>query len=217
MLVQKTKLKTSTEKISDVHSIQEQASTSSNKELPYDGCSKKEQSNNTTSAEHNGDKNCQAEKCDMWPMKHKMDMWSNGPAMLIQHKMSKKQIVPQEDDKNCQSAKYYEPNKDQVKSMCSDKKCKENINMQPVKPQMDMQFKKPAPLMQSTFKEKHVPLYKDKNCQATIFVYDDSKSQSTMKMCSDKNCQEIINMQSVTNTNDMQLSKPTRLCNDKNC
>ena len=34
---------------------------------------------------------------------------------------------------------------------------------------------KPAPVMQSSFKEKHVPLYKDKNCQATICEYDDSK------------------------------------------
>ena len=43
-------------------------------------------------------------------------MQSNVPEMLIQHKMSKKQVPP-EDDKNCQSKKYYEPNKDQVKFM----------------------------------------------------------------------------------------------------
>ena len=45
------------------------------------------------------------------------DMGSNRLAMLIQHKMtknSKKQIVPQEDDKNCKSTTYYELNKDQV-------------------------------------------------------------------------------------------------------
>ena len=53
-------------------------------------------------------KNCQAEKSNMLPVKPQMNMQSNGPAMLIQHKMSKKQIMPQEDDKNCQSTKYYE-------------------------------------------------------------------------------------------------------------
>ena len=92
----KNKLKTSAEKISDVWSRDKQYSTSSNKELFNDGFSKEEQSNN-------GDKNCQAEKCDMWPVKPQMDMWSNGPTMLIQHRLTKKsKIVPQEDDKNCQ-------------------------------------------------------------------------------------------------------------------
>ena len=38
----------------------------------------------------------------MWPVKPKMGMWSNGPAVPIQNKMSMKQIVPQVDDKNCQ-------------------------------------------------------------------------------------------------------------------
>ena len=37
----------------------------------------------------------------MWPVKPAMDMWSNRPAVLIQTKMSKKQIRPQDDDKNC--------------------------------------------------------------------------------------------------------------------
>ena len=83
-----------------------------------------------------------------------------------------------------------------------------SVNMQPVKPKMDMQLQKP--IMNSNNK-KLVGLAKDKNCQATV------------KMCSDKKCQENINMQSVTNTNDMQLPKPAvpyeyrRLCKDKNC
>ena len=47
----KTKLKTSTKKISEVCSIQEQSSTSSNREQFYDGCFKKEESKQ--------DKNCQ--------------------------------------------------------------------------------------------------------------------------------------------------------------
>ena len=75
--------------------------------------------------------------------------------------------------------------------------------------------------MQSNFKEKHVPLHKDKNCQATISEYDDFKGQSSMS--SDKNCQENINKQSVTNTNNMWLPKAAvlhkyrRLCSAKNC
>ena len=50
------------------------------------------------------DKNCQAEKSvNMQPKKPEKDMWSNGPAMLIQYKMTKKSnTVKQEDDKNCQ-------------------------------------------------------------------------------------------------------------------
>ena len=44
-------------------------------------------------------KNFQAEKCvHMQPKKPANDMWSNGSAMLIQHKLQKSQ----EDDKNCQ-------------------------------------------------------------------------------------------------------------------
>ena len=82
-------------------------------------------------------KNCQAdESVYMCPKKPKKDMQLNEPAILIQHKKLKKQIVPQEDDKNCQFTKYNEPNKEQVKLECSDKKCQENenIDMWPVKP-----------------------------------------------------------------------------------
>ena len=132
----------------------------------------------------------------MWPMKPKKDMQSNGSAMLIQYKMSKKQIVPQKDDKNCQSKKYYG-------SKCSDKNCKENknIDMWPVKPQMKVQSKKSA--------MKLIGLASDKNCQATI---SDKKQKKI-----DKNCQ-TSDMRSVTNTNNMWLPKPAirRLCSDKN-
>ena len=55
--------------------------------------------------------------------------------------------------------------------------------------------------------EKQVPLSKDNSCKSTR-IYKKS-------MCSDKNCQENINMQSGTNTDDVQLTKPVRLCKDK--
>ena len=71
----------------------------------------------------------------------KKDMQSNGPALLIQHKMLKKQ----EEDKNCQSKKCY------GSKVCGDKKCQAtkyykeidkqcqtNVIMWPVKPQMDV-------------------------------------------------------------------------------
>ena len=74
--------------------------------------------------------------------KPQKDMQSNRPAMRIQHKMtkkSKKQIVPQEDDKNYQSTKYFES------KIYSDKKCQEkSANTWPVEPQMDMWPKEPA-------------------------------------------------------------------------
>ena len=91
-----------------------------------------------------------------------------------------------------------------------------------VKPQMDVQSKKPA--MKSSSNKELNGLVKDNNCQATMShkkqkkcEYNDSKSQSFQ--CSDKNCQENINMQSVTNTNAMHLPKPVirRLCKDKTC
>ena len=102
-------------------------------------------------------------------------MQSNRPAMRIQHRMtkkSKKQIVPQEDDKNYQSTKYFES------KIYSDKKCQEkSANTWPVEPQMDMWPKEPA--IQSSFKKKYVPLSKDNNCKSTR-MYKKS-------MCSDKN------------------------------
>ena len=85
---------------------------------------------------------------------------------------------------------------------------------------------------------KLIELAKDKSCQATMShkkeiecEYKDSKSQSTVKyVCSNKKCQENIrtrkprsDMQSVTNTDIVQLPKPAvpyeyrRLCKDKNC
>ena len=73
----------------------------------------------------------------------------------------------------------------------------ENVNMQPVKPQIDVQVK------------KHIPLHKENKL-----------------LCYDKNCQEIKRprkprsvMQSVTKeeNTDMWLPQPARLCSDKNC
>ena len=87
-----------------------------------------------------------------------------------------------------------------------------NVNMWPVKPQMDVQLR------------KHIPLYKDKK-----YEYNDFKSQCTKEdklLCYDKNCQEIKRsrkpgnvMQSVTKEMHMQSAKPEirRLCSDKNC
>ena len=73
MLVRKPNLKSSNEEAPIVCSIQEQSSPGSNKEQFYDGCSKNEQSNGTYT-KNNGDKKCQAEKSDMWPVKPAMDM-----------------------------------------------------------------------------------------------------------------------------------------------
>ena len=100
-LVRKPKLKTSNE--APIVSSRD-GHLKSNKEKSN---SSKEQYNNTTCTRNNKNKNCQTEKCEMWPKKPQMDMWPNKPAMLIQHKMSRKQ-VPQEDDKNSQSTEYYE-------------------------------------------------------------------------------------------------------------
>ena len=93
-----------------------------------------------------------------------------------------------------------------------------------------MQLKKPAKLQSSYKKNELTYMYEVKNCQDTMCEYDDSKRQSTMKKCSDKNCQENENiemrakkpksdMQSMTNTDDMQLPKPAirRLHKDKYC
>ena len=89
--------------------------------------------------------------------------------------MSKKQIMPQEDDKNCQV------NMRPVKSkVCSDKKCQETKFMQPVKPKINMQsILRPAKL-QSSYKRKDQVKFNQASMK------DDLKSQSSM--CSDKNC-----------------------------
>ena len=73
--------------------------------------------------------------------------------------------MPQEDDKNCQD--HMKPVCDGTKSqstkynesVCFDKNCQEtqNINMQPVKPSMDMWSKEPAIQLQSSFKKKMYP------------------------------------------------------------
>ena len=125
-------------------------------------------------------------------------------------------------------------------SMCSHKKCQDKkcVNMLPVKPEMDIQSKE----SQSSFKKKHAPLCSDKNCQSTRCY-----KKSEYSKC-DKNCQSthfmwpkkpISNMQSVTKSSSMELSKPARkqvihkncqsiknykkmypvrpVCDDKNC
>ena len=81
-------------------------------------------------------------------------MQSNEAAMLIQHMMSKKHM-PQEDDKNCQSKRYYG-------LMCSDKNCQENenINMQPELQQMNVQ------LLKTAVSYEYRRLYSYKNCQS---------------------------------------------------
>ena len=121
----------------------------------------------------------------MWPAKPAIDMQSNRPAVPIQDKMSMQQIVPQEDDKNCQV---------NMKSMCSDKNSQENqnINMWPVKPEMDMQSPRPA------IPYKHTRLCSDKNCQSTTCY---KKKDQVKSLCSNKNCQE-------TKFNHMQPLKP---------
>ena len=117
-----------------------------------------------------------------------------------------KQILPQEDDKNCQSTKYYA-------SMCTDKKCQttkcykkvdkncQTSDIQLVEPKIDVQSMPRLAKIQSSYKK----------------YQDGFKSQ--FSICSDKNYQENINMWSVMPEMDMQLPKPAirRLCNDKNC
>ena len=125
--------------------------------------------------------------------------------MLIQHNKLQKS---QEDDKKCQN------NRRPLKSkMCSDKKCEERVVMWPVKTKKDMWLKKPAAkdknCQVTMHNKKQVPLSKDNSCKSTR-LYKKS-------MCFDKNCQENISMQSVTNTDDVRLTKPVRFCKDKTC
>ena len=198
----------------------------SNEEVPI-VCSSDEQSNNTTCTRNNENENCQAEKCDVQPKQPIKDVQSKRPAILIQHKLtkrSKKQIVPQEDDKNCQSTDYYEAKMYTDKKCQADKNCQTTSVIRPKKPLSDMwsvtkktdvQLLKPAVLHQYRQLSKH------KNCQATVCEYNDSKSQSIeyyeSKICSDKKCQEHINMQPVMPEMDMQLLEPAirRMCSEK--
>ena len=93
----------------------------------------------------------------MQPVKPEMDVQSNRPAVPMQNRMSKKKIMPQDDDKCCQVNN---------EAVCTDKKCQatkcyQKINkncpisdMQSVKPKMDMQ---PIPRLakKSTRKRSH--------------------------------------------------------------
>ena len=92
-------------------------------------------------------------------------MWSNRPAVPIQKNMTKKsKIVPQEDDKNCHSTKYYG-------SMCTDKKCQatKTSDVWPVKPPIHIQ------LVTRSSNKRLIGLASDKNCQTTICEYDGFK------------------------------------------
>ena len=74
------------------------------------------------------------------------DMQLNKPAMLIQHKVSKKQEQVLQDDKNCQATMSHKKQKkcefkdskrqSAVKYVCSDKNCQESIR--PKKPRSHM-------------------------------------------------------------------------------
>ena len=62
-------------------------------------------------------KNCQAEKCDMQPLKFEKDMWLKEPAAKdknCQVTMQNKKLVPLYKDNNCKSIRIYN------KSECSD-------------------------------------------------------------------------------------------------
>ena len=63
--------------------------------------------------------------------------------------------------------------------MCFDKNCQ--VNMWPVKPEMDIWSKEP----QSSFKKKSVPLCSDKNCQSTG-CYKKKNPVKLGSMCFDK-------------------------------
>ena len=136
---------------------------------------------NTTCTRNTGDKNCQANKsAHRQPVKSAMDMQSNGSAVPIQYKMSKQQITAQEDDKNCQVTRCNKKKNQlkQVKSMCFDRNCQ--VNMRPVKPEIDMQLPKPA------IPYKYKRLCSDKNCQSTRCF---KKKCPVRPVCDDKNCQ----------------------------
>ena len=109
-------------------------------------------------------------KSDMWPVKPAMEMQSNRPAIPIKDKKSK--IVPQEDNKTCQSTKCIESKYDNFRSqstVSSDKNCQENINMWPIKPAMNMQSNRPAvPICNKMSKKQIVQKVDDKNCQENI-------------------------------------------------
>ena len=163
MLIQKNKIKTSAEKISDMCSRDEQSVTSSNQEQIKDECSKGEQSNI-------GDKNCQAEdkSVNMWPKKPKKDMQSNGSAMLMQHKMSKKQIVPQKEDKNCQ----------------------ENIHRRPMKSKMYAdKICQAAKMSNKCYEAKAAQKSYAVSDQYRCVVTQTSSTYVYSRLCNDKNCQ----------------------------
>ena len=88
------------------------------------------------------------------------------------------------------SNKQHVYEEDSVKSVCFDKNCQENqnINMWPVKPAMNMQLPKPA------IPYRYTRLCSDKNCQSKRCY---KKTDQVRSVCSDNNCLEIphVNMQ----------------------
>ena len=152
MLSRKPNLKTSNEEAPIMCSRDEHSVTSSNREQFKDGCSKKEQSD-TTCTEIDAEKNCQTEKCDMWPVKPQMDVQLKKLAL----KSSNKKLIGVSKDKNCQAKICeYDDFKSQS-SKCFDKECQENIKMQSVTNTDNMHLPKPAIRR----------LCSDKNCQST--------------------------------------------------
>ena len=121
MLVQKNKLKTSTENISDVCSREEQSVTSSSREQFQDGSSNKQ--SNTTCTRNIKNKNCQAEKGDIWPKKPQIDVWSKKPASRSN---TNKKLIGLANDKKCQATTCDKKQKkfeyDEFKCV-SDRKC----------------------------------------------------------------------------------------------
>ena len=173
MLVQENKLKTSIEEISDVCSIQEQSSTSSNKGLFYDGCSKKEKSNNTTCTD-NGDKNCQAEKCEVWPKKLQMDKWLKKSAMTS----TNKKLIESAKKKNCQATICEHDDFKGQSSKCFDKEGQENINMWSVSNTDHMQLPKTA--IRRLCSDKN---YQSTRCYATGKWVQGGQWTGTVNLC----------------------------------
>ena len=95
MLARKLKLKSNNEEAPIV--CLSDGQFKSNKEQFINICSKEQSTTKCT--RNNGDKNCQADKSDMWPVKPQIEMQSYRPATPMSYKKSK--IVPQRDDKNC--------------------------------------------------------------------------------------------------------------------
>ena len=186
ILVRKCKLKSSNEKAPIVCSSD--GKSKSNKEQFVNICLNEQSS--ATCTRNTGDKNFQADKSNYVVTKPAMKtihMWSVRIPEKLQS--SNKQHMHEEcsvkktvcDGKKGQSTKFIKPAYEDQKcqsTVCFEKNCQ--VNMQPVKPEMNMWSKE----TQSSYKKKHVPLCSFKNCQSTRCY---RKPEYTK--C-DKNCQE---------------------------